>query len=90
MTEWMPVNPCDKCKEKGTDFKPCDTTTCGIFAKSPYHEVRKALAARDKWWIEKIEELEDKCEILTCSIDCLNIKRCKAWQQLKKELANNG
>lgn len=44
--------------------------------------VRKATA---KELIEEIEQMEDICEILDCNIDCLNLKRCKAWQRLKQK-----
>jgi len=38
--EWMPVNPCVKCKEKIGGLDGCDTTTCGIF--SHYYDAKVA------------------------------------------------
>jgi hypothetical protein len=84
--------PCEWCCEK-TLVQAQDTKTAN------YYETVAIPALYEKWsqesinvrkttakeLIEEIEQMEDICEILACNIDCLNLKRCKAWQQLKQK-----
>lgn len=57
----------------------------------------KSVKARDKWWIEKIEnqwdscvsgdcEFTEECEKLACYQISCTTSECLWWQQLKKEV----
>jgi hypothetical protein len=56
------------------------------------------LEARDKWLVEKMDEIIDNCSAIGSGCDCKHYSQCddmpmtrtcKAWQNFKKEISHD-
>jgi hypothetical protein len=98
---WIKGRPDDWTKETDNDCPVFSDSTgdpivCSQRPNDYEAGASAMLAARDKWWVDRLILAERKCRDLVCEhyrecdcIDSFGGNYCIWWQQLKKELEEN-